>query len=327
MAHELDITEGQASFVSARQDAWHALGVTLPDSFTAEEAMEHGLLGDWNVRKAPTFTEVDGQRIETPDRFAVVRDNPVTPGKIDVIGNVGPAYVPIQNEAHAEFLNRLVDDSGAIFETAGALRGGSQVFITMKMPGISLPEDPIEQYIAAINSHDGSSSFTIMVTPIRIVCANTLNFALNGARNTFKIRHTSGSDKAITQSVRETLGITFDYIDEFEEEARRLMDTTMTQIQFEEMITSEFGVPDDAPAATITRAENKIESMFRLYADAYTQEGIRDTAWAGVNALAEWFDHFAPVRGENEKESRALNTIGRSWQKDKAMEMVKSFVG
>ena len=58
MAHDLDTTEGQTSFVSAREDAWHRLGTVLPETFSAEDAMEKGLLGGWNVRKAPLVASV-----------------------------------------------------------------------------------------------------------------------------------------------------------------------------------------------------------------------------------------------------------------------------
>ena len=186
MAHNLDTTNGQTAFVSARKDAWHHLGVTLPDAFTAEDAMEHGLLGGWNVRTQPLFAHVKSEdetddspasQIEIPNRYAVVRNNPVIVGharvltSFDPLGVVGSAYHPIQNEAHAEFLNTLVDESGAHFETAGAIDGGRKVFITMKMPGHMKVGgvDQVDMYLAALNSHDGSLPFTIMVTPVRVV--------------------------------------------------------------------------------------------------------------------------------------------------------------
>src|SRR5690606_19715075 len=95
------------------------------------------------------------------------------------------SYTVIQNEEHAGLLNALVDESGAHFETAGALQGGKRVFITMKLPGhMSIGGvDRVDQYLAAMNSHDGSSAFTFMISPVRIVCQNTLNFALGKASN------------------------------------------------------------------------------------------------------------------------------------------------
>jgi len=127
MAHEIETHGTQAAAIYARKDAWHWLGTTVRDrAFTAEEAMTIGHLGDWDVRKVPlTANEVteDGvTSIEAPG-FATVRTNPFT-GQPEALGVVGGGYTPLQNEDHAEFLNLLADQSGAIFDTAGSLRGG-----------------------------------------------------------------------------------------------------------------------------------------------------------------------------------------------------------
>lgn len=302
MAHNLDINAGQASFVSAREDAWHNLGTVLPDTFTAEDAMKHGLLGGWNLRKTALTTEVGGKKLLVPNMHAVVRDNPVTKGQVDVLGTVGNAYTIIQNEQLAGLLNALVDESGAHFETAGAIDGGRKVFITMELPGnIRVGGvDRVKNYIAAMTSHDGSTSTQIMVTPIRVVCENTLNMAFGpgkGNSGMFRVRHTVGAEKILIQQAREALDFTFDYLEGFQEDAEKLINTSLTQMQFEELISREFGAPADAPVSTVTRTENKLDQMAELFADANTQEGIRGTAWAGLNALTEWYDHFSPVRG------------------------------
>ena len=104
--------------------------------------------------------------LEVPDQFATVRTNPVT-GRPDVLGVVGRGYTPIQNEEHAALLDALVDESGAHFETAGSLRGGRQVFLTMKLPttmqigGV----DPVDLYLIAFNSHDGTSALPAAGVP------------------------------------------------------------------------------------------------------------------------------------------------------------------
>jgi phage/plasmid-like protein (TIGR03299 family) len=335
MAHNLDINAGQASFVSARVDAWHQLGTVLPDTFTAEEAMEHGLLGGWNLRKTALHTEVGGKKILVPNMHAVVRDNPVTKNQVDVLGTVGNAYQIIQNEQLAGLLNALVDEGGAHFETAGAIDGGRKVFITMKLPSnIKIGGvDRVDTYLAAMTSHDGSTSTQLMPTPIRVVCENTLNMAFGGAKNSglFRVRHTVGAEKILIQQAREALDFTFDYLDGFQADADKLINTTMTQMQFEELITREFGAPEDAPVSTLTRTENKLDQMSMLFADANTQEGIRNTAWAGLNALTEWYDHFSPVRGAgvntgSEDELRSRKALLDPSFKNDALRMMLALV-
>lgn len=311
MAHNLDTTNGQTSFVSAREDAWHQLGTVLDHSFTAEEAMEHGLLGGWKVRKSPVVAVLEtGEALPMPGRYAVVRDNPVTKDP-EVLGNVGEAYHIIQNEEHAGLLNALVDESGAHFETAGSLDGGRKVFITMKLPGhMSIGGvDRIDNYIAAVNSHDGSTAFTIMTTPIRIVCQNTLNVALQGQPATYRVRHTRGADKMLRQEARQALDLTFNYLDGFQAEAEKMINTALTQASFDQIIQQAWGAGKDAAPSTVTRTENKLEEMSQLFATALTQEGVRDTVWAGFNAITEWADHFAPTRGTERDTARAMKAI------------------
>jgi phage/plasmid-like protein (TIGR03299 family) len=326
MAHAIDTTDGKSSFVSAHEAAWHMLGETLDHSFTAEEAMAEGLLGGWNVRKSPMFAEVDGNRIEIPGINAVVRDNPVRAGQVDVLSTYGvsDAYQIVQNEEHAAFLNALVDESGAHFDTAGAINGGRQVFITMKLPGhINIGGvDPINNYIAAVNSHDGSMAFTLMTTPVRIVCANTLNCAFQDNSHIIRTRHTSGIRDNLVVRARAALEVSFNYLDGFQEEADRLINTTMTQSQFEAIIEKEFGPADDAPAATATRAMNKVAEIQELFADAQTQDGIRNTAWAGFNALTEWADHMSPSRGTDRETSRAVRAILDPNFKNRALKLM-----
>lgn len=314
MAHNLDITNGQASFVSAREDAWHNLGTVLPDAFTAEDALKHGLLGGWNLRKTALTTEVAGKKLIIPRQYAAVRNNPVIKGQIDVLGVVGESYTFMQNEELCGLLNLLVDESGAHFETAGAIDGGRKVFITMKLPGnIRIGGvDRVDNYIVVMTSHDGSTSTVFLVTPVRVVCENTLNLAFNSSKNMFRVRHTVGGHKILLTEARQALDFTFDYLEGFQEEADKLINTTLTQSQFDEIITREFGVPDDSPVSTITRTENKLDQMSQLFADAHTHAEVRNTAWAGLNALTEWYDHFSPVRPNGqgtEDEARARKAI------------------
>lgn len=327
MAHDIETNGSEAAFVSAHTHAWHQLGTVLPDAFTAEEAMKHGHLGGWNVRKQPLWTRAseDAEPMVVPNRQAVVRDNPFNPGQQDVLGTVGDAYHIIQNEEHAGFLNDLVDESGAVFDTAGSLNGGRRTFLTMKLPGhINVGGiDPVENHIAALNSHDGSMAFTIMITPIRVVCANTMNMAFRNHSHIYRVRHTSGAGRNLTE-VRKALDLTFDYLDAFQVEANQLLETELTLSKFEQLVNREFGVSDDAPAATITRTENKIEQMTSLFADAQTQENVRGTAWAGLNALTEWADHYAPTRGDDRDMVRARNAVLQTTFKNRALELMKT---
>jgi phage/plasmid-like protein (TIGR03299 family) len=307
MAHDIETHDDQAAAIFAREDAWHRLGTTVRDqAFSAEQAMRLGKLGGWNVRKAPLtaadITDDGVDQVEVPRFYATVRTNPFT-GQPETLGVVGSGYTPLQNEEHAEFLNLLADEGGAIFDTAGSLGGGRQVFITMQLPKTLTVggTDRVDLYIAALNSHDGSSAFRILITPIRVVCANTQDAALRNRQASFSIRHTRNA-KAAVEAARNALGLTFTYAEAFEAEAERLIQTTLTDAAFDELVTEVFGSTD--PTSSTRARENDRQRRHRLhwlFTDADTQADIRGTAWAGYQAVAEYVDHYAPVRTKDDE--------------------------
>lgn len=337
MSAGLDRTNGVASFVAAKDDAWHRMGITLPEEFTAEEAMLYGRLGGWKVRKVPMFAREEhldpdtGEMIPmdlwVPDKYAVVRNNPVILDQVDVLGVVGRTYCIVQNEELAELLDALVDESGAHFDTAGAIDGGRKVFITMRLPGNMLVGgvDRVDLFLAIVTSHDGSWATVLMVTPVRIVCKNTLNMGLRRATGIFRVKHTARASATIRREARNALDLSFSYLDEFQAEAEAMINSTLTESRFEEILEREFGAPDDAPQSTLTKSRNRIETITQLFEEAQTQDNIRGTVWAGFNALTEYAEYFSTVRpsgDETEDFTRAAKTILDPAFKNKARQLM-----
>ncbi|GGM15800.1 DUF932 domain-containing protein [Nakamurella endophytica] len=333
MAHMLENlggAAGDASFVSARQHAWHRLGTVLPKAFDAAQAMQYAKLGGWDVRTVPLQTassiDADGVTagIDVPDAFATVRTNPAT-GKVEPLGVVGSGYRPVQNEAHAEVLNAVVDEGGAHFETAGSLRGGRQVFMTMKLPttmrigGV----DPVDLYLVALNSHDGSSAFRLLVSPVRVVCANTQAAALRSAKSSFSIRHTAGATGRIAEA-RQALGLTFAYAEAFQAEADRLIEQPLSDVQFKQVIAQVW--PTEATSSRTHAADERLRELSRLRRYSPTlSEDFRGSRWGAYQAITEYVDFTAPMRsrraGQAERAERAVTGTGPA-VKTRAFELI-----
>jgi phage/plasmid-like protein (TIGR03299 family) len=299
MPSAIETNGTQATFVSARELPWHRLGVTLEqDGMTAEEALRVAHLDNWDVRKSPLTTLVDGQLVEVPNQFAVVRNNPFDKSQIDALGVVGKVWTPTQNEEHAEFLNTLTDTSGATIVTAGSHSDGRNVFVTMKMPNTILVGgvDPVDTYIAAMNSHDGTSSFKVITTPVRVVCANTEAAALRGAERIAKVRHTAGKGGAVAR-VRESLNITFRYMEEFENEVERMVQESLTKGQFDKIVADLYPMVDSASDLVTERTNAHRANVRSLFDSSKTLTGIKGTRWAGYNAITEYVDYFVNVPG------------------------------
>lgn len=293
MAHELEIINGEASFVSVREPAWHGLGTIVEDALTAEDALEMGKL-NWDVKLAPATVQIDNQIVELDGKRLTYRDHPVT-GQPVPLGVVGSLYRPIQNREAFEILDAIVDTSGAHYETAGVLKGGRKVFMIMTMPDtIQIGgHDPVGLFLSATTSHDGTSALEIMTTPVRIVCANTARLAHTQAQSVFPIRHFANAQGKIAQA-RKALELTSEYFDEWASIANRLADIDMTHSEVESFLTELF--PEGDSKVSVTKAENTRQQIMSIYDSSSTQQNIKGNAWGTWNAVAEYYDHFRPVR-------------------------------
>lgn len=331
MVAGIENINGVGSFVSAREDAWHRLGVVLESTFTAEEAMKHALLGGWDVRKLPLFateTKLDENGVETVtipalERYATVRTNPVT-GKPEFLGDVGSRYTVIQNEEHAEFLNLLVAESGAHFETAGSLFGGKRVFLSMKLPRhIDIGGDVTDLYLIALNSHDGSSEFQVCVSAIRPVCHNTVTAAFRGAKSTFSIRHTARALGRV-QEAREALGMTFAWADAFQAKGEELLNRSFTNADFDTFLSRLFDVENVAADEISTRKSNQMDAMRNLWESSPTVLA-NGTAYGAYQAYTEFTSHFAAAHGKTaaqQAENRAARDVFDNKSRTKALELL-----
>lgn len=324
MAHALEqFEDGTTAFFTAREVAWHKLGTVTEGALSAEEALQTAYL-NWEVKKSENPVSVivpdkngnfsntsieQGQnnKIIVPDKFMTYRYNPKT-SKPEALGVVGSRYTPVQNSEAFSFLNDIADESGAVFETAGSINNGRKVFMTMKMPeGLNVGGiDPINLYLMAWNTHDGTSSFQVMVTPIRVVCQNTLSMAIGTAKSTFSWRHTPKVGNKV-QLARETLGITFKYVEEFEKEAEKLLSQAMTDKQFATLIETLVPI-DEESDRTRNLAETARGTLMGLW-KAPTQSNIANTKWAAYNTVVEYADWAKPVRSANPDMARAEKIV------------------
>ncbi len=333
MAHEIEtFDDGTAAFFTARQDAWHQLGTVTRDCLTAEQVMTTAQLGGWNVRTiALTGTEITDDGVTTlpiTDHYATIRTHPRT-GKPDVLGVVGANYTVVQNEQHCELLNLLVDEAGAHFETAGSLREGRETFVTMKLPntltlaGTDGQGDDIELYLAAMSSHDGTTAWRVIVTPVRIVCANTQRIALSSARASYSIRHTRSAAGKIAEA-RHALGIVFRYCEHFETAAQTLINQTLELDEFQQIIDKVWPTPTDTTAGVRAAGirDRRNTTLRDLFTTADTQTAIRGTRWAGLQAITEYLDHHAPARDHDVRATRVLTSHALGERKQRAYDLL-----
>jgi phage/plasmid-like protein (TIGR03299 family) len=308
MAHLLESVNGETAFASFREPAWHGLGEVFTEEVSTAEMLKKAKLNNWDVRL---------EDVEIPNQFSsdknysfVVRDNPFILGNKDVLGVVGERYVPLQNEDLFDFADNLLDNGGR-WETAGSIKGGRVVFGALALEretvldpnGVS---DKINTYLLVNTSHDGSIAIQASITPVRVVCANTLNLALGNrgrggsVKQSFKIRHTQTAQGKVAVA-REALGLANQYMDEFDKMASAMIETEITKAQFDKIVELAYPMPkDDAKKVSLTKHANKIDLINDIYVGDFNNT-ISGTAWGALNALTERLDwHRAGRKGNTE---------------------------
>ena len=303
MAHELETQNGVASFASFREPAWHGLGTVFTEEKNTQEMLAAANLNNWNVR----LEDMTIPSHLTSDKTYqyVVRNNPTDSSQTDVLGVVGERYHVLQNEDLFSFGDNILDGGGR-WETAGAIRGGRVVFGSLALERETVLDpngvaDKVKTYLLINTSHDGSIAIQASITPVRVVCANTLNLALgskkkkNGIKQSFKIRHTQTANGKV-QIARETLGLANAYMDEFDIMAKAMIEKEVSATQFNDIILAAYPKPEKDSKGAVKKWENKVDVINDIYTGEFNGM-IAGNAWGAFNALTERLDWYRSARG------------------------------
>jgi phage/plasmid-like protein (TIGR03299 family) len=161
--------------------------------------------------------------------------------------------------------------------------------------------DKVNTYLLINTSHDGSVAIQASITPVRVVCANTLNLALSslkgnkGIKQSFKIRHTQTASGKVAQA-REALGLANVYMDKFDELAKKMIETEITKAKFDEIVALAYPAPEKDAKGSFKKHNDKIDLINSIYVGEYNNT-ISGTAWGAFNALTERLDWYRSGRG------------------------------
>ena len=283
---------------SVREVPWHGLGTIVQEAPNSKEALKLAGL-DWTVDTTEVF---DNNNHKIPGYFATRR---TTDQKI--LGIVSGRYKVVQNSEAFEFTDELI--GGDIrYETAGSLRDGKQIWLLAKMPETKILGDDVTPYICFTNGHDGLSSIRVCMTPVRVVCNNTLNLALNTAKRSWSAKHIGNIDDKLDEA-RRTLGLAEHYMEELASTADDLANTSLTTLQVEEFINELFPVEEDASDRIKQNAQILKDNFMVCYLAPDIQK-FRNTAWGVVNAASDFSTHSKPRRATvNSQENKFSNIL------------------
>ncbi|MBI2285149.1 MAG: DUF945 domain-containing protein [Bacteroidetes bacterium] len=339
MAHQINFNElnGQHSFFSVKEKAWHGLGQIIDQYPTSAEALRFAGL-DYKVVKENLYTNffnADGQAMDYKKRvtthYATIRKDTG-----DVLGVVGKDYEIVQNVEAFSFFDAIVGGEGIQYETAGALGKGERIFITAKLPEYIKVgnSDLIEQYLFLTTSHDGYGSITAAFTPVRVVCRNTLNAALKNHSNCIKIRHTVNAKDRLEQA-HKLMGITNTLSAQLENIFNRWSKVQITDPEVKKLIQQamcpnkevynnlQTGKDDDLSTAFKNICDNAFS--YAMSNETQTMDTTRGTLFGAYNSVTGYFQNVRQYKNDEAKLKSLLYGGIAQQRTQKAFDLCTSF--
>lgn len=300
------------SMVYTREKPWHGLGTMVEEAPNSADALRLAGL-DWTVEQK-NIQLYGGSKV--PGYKANVRSSD---GKI--LGVVSDRYRVIQNKEAFEFTDNIIGGD-VRYETAGSLNGGKKIWLLAKLPTTEIVGDKTEPYLCFSNTHDGSGAVRVCMTPIRVVCNNTLNLALDSARRAWSVRHT-GSLQSKMHEARACLRMANTYMGALAEKADRMANTTITRDQLNMILDELFPVDEHSTE----REKQNVKKLRDEYMVCYFAPDLikfRDTAWGAYNAMSDMITHNAPLRKtENYRENNWGRLMDGHLMMDKMAALLK----
>jgi phage/plasmid-like protein (TIGR03299 family) len=311
MSHEVE------TMFNTREAPWHSLGKVVEQTLCSEDALEEAGL-DWTVIQKPIRT-IDHMPIQGFKANVRNTDN-------KVLGVVTDRYKIVQNKEAFSFTDDLIGE-GVRYETAGSLQGGRKVWLLAKLPQrYIISGDSISPYLVFSNAHDGTGSIKVAVTPIRVVCQNSLNLALHDAKRIWAMIHT-GDMKSKLEEAKKTLLLAEFYMDKLGAGIERLHRIKMTDTKVLEYIEELIPLAEDASKIQEKNIKTLRDDLKLRYFEAPDLMDVGKNAYRFLNAVSDFATHSKPLRETaSYKENIFAKTIEGNPVIDKAYEMVKALV-
>ena len=304
------------SMFYTRTKPWHGLGVQVQEAPESKDALRLAGL-DWKVYQREVYTD-SGIKIEGYRANVRNTDN-------KVLGVVTERYKIVQNEEAFSFTDTLLG-KGVRYETAGSLQEGKKVWLLARLPKeYIISGEQISPYLVFSNSHDGSAAVRVAVTPIRVVCNNTLNLALSTAKRSWAMVHT-GNIKGKIHEAQETLFMAENYMSKLGKEFEELKRQKLSERQVKEYIELLLPLEKTTSLVTAKNVKKLRDDLRARYDDAPDLQDVGgNNAYRFINAVSDFATHNEPLRRTaNYKENLFMRTMDGNPMIDRAYQIVKA---
>lgn len=298
-----------------REKPWHGLGTRVEEAPGSREALKLAGL-DWQVIQKSIAT-TDGQVISGFKANVRNTDN-------RVLGVVTDRYKVVQNEDAFAFTDQLLGE-GVIYETAGSLQDGRRTWLLAKLPQrYIISGDEIAPYMVFMNTHDGTGAIRAAMTPVRVVCMNTLNLALSTAKRSWSTNHT-GDIAGKMEDARYTLLYADQYMSELGKAIDRMSHQRLSERQVMEYIDALFPLYENPTAQQKKNLARMKADVRARYFDAPDLKHVGKNGYRFINAVSDFATHAKPLReSANHKETLFAKTVEGNALIDRAFAMLQA---
>lgn len=262
------------------------------------EALEGKSL-NFTAKMAESFALVDGVYVPT-GRFTPIRTDKEGPESVIGGATFSKHYQPIQNADAFACLGEMADIADVEFVNVGSWGNGAGVFAQVslgEMGEIGAGGDRVGKYLSLVNSHDGSRSLQLLVTPYRFFCENQIAKAVGEATKSnriISIWHNRQGEERLRE-LASAMHAAQAVLASTEEAYKRLADRRITLEEAREAMYRLFPVPVDSRTGTTERIrrtwENRVRGLVARFNDADGGKMERLTGWNLYNALQGTFQH------------------------------------
>lgn len=289
MAHNIETTAW------ATTEPWHGLGEKVSNNLSAEQMLKAAGL-DWTVSKRPIFHKVGDEMQVIDKEFVLARDKDNA-----VLSLTGSMYKPVQNADAMEFFKKFVTEAKMTMETAGSLWGGRYIWGLARVgKDFKLDKtDEVRSYLLLCQPHVFGKAMTIQFTSIRVVCWNTLCFALGeslkGNGSAFRMPHSVEFTNGVKEQAAVALGLATEQMAEFKEAATLLNKAKAEKKEVEEFFCEVLRF-DPKTAEKKKDGEEREPKMLPRFREALVHAPGQNlgvgTWWSAVNAVTYTVDHM-----------------------------------